>query len=113
MHLMQLKDDLYKNHWREQYNWHGVSISKLATHYNCSEDHVRQAMIELQQENPKPKATPQKDKCKSCNAPIVWMEKHPFDPPVIKGMDAAGKWHTVRQSHFASCPHADQHRKAS
>ena len=48
MHFMQLKDDLYKNHWRERFSWHGVSISKVAAHYNCSEKDVRRAMLEIQ-----------------------------------------------------------------
>ena len=55
MHLMQLKNDLYKNHWRERRNWNGVSVRKLAAHYHCSEDQTRQAMLELQKEYPAPK----------------------------------------------------------
>ena len=55
MHLMQLKNDLYKNHWRERRNWKGVSVRKLAAHYHCSEDQTRQAMLELQEEYPAPK----------------------------------------------------------
>ena len=55
MHLMQLKNDLYKNHWREQRNWEGVSVRKLAAHYHCSEDQIRQAMRELQKAYPAPK----------------------------------------------------------
>ena len=55
MHLMQLKNDLYKNHWRERRNWEGVSVRKLAAHYHCSEDKIRQAMRELQKEYPAPK----------------------------------------------------------
>ena len=55
MQLMQLKDDLYKNHWRERRNWKRLSLRKLAALYQCSEARVYQAMLDLQKEYPPPK----------------------------------------------------------
>lgn len=110
--LDNLKNELLNDHWKHAYNWAGMSIGKLSERYNCSMDDVRHVMARIAQEHPKPKAKANEDTCKTCFAPIVWIGKHPCDPPVIKGVDAAGKVHAVRQSHFVTCPQADQHRKA-
>ena len=109
--LDTLKNDLLNDHWKHAYNWAGISIRKLSERYSCSMDDVRQVMMQIAKENPKPKAMPNEGQCKSCFAPIVWIGKHPCDPPVLKVVTADGKVHTARGSHFATCPQADQHRK--
>lgn len=65
-------------------------------------------------------------RCRSCHAPIVWAEfrksgkRMPFDAPlvVISAHSAETPTGTrmvevvdLAQSHFASCPNADQHRR--
>lgn len=62
------------------------------------------------------------DRCRSCGAEIVWATTEngkaaPFDLKITGGqyiIDAAGVAHHVRTrvSHWATCPKADQHRKA-
>ncbi|MDE0316406.1 MAG: hypothetical protein OXM61_16075 [Candidatus Poribacteria bacterium] len=111
MHSEQIKNDLYTNHWQHTYSWHGVKMSKLADHYNCSIDDIRALMIDVQTAHPKPKSAANQTTCKTCGAPIVFVNKHPCDPSVHKFIDAAGKVHTGRISHFATCPDADKHRK--
>lgn len=63
----------------------------------------------------------ERTRCKSCGAEIVWGtteagKNMPFDVECEKGLyviDHSGVAHAVpvRKSHFATCPHADQHRK--
>ena len=109
--LETLKQELLNDHWRHRYNWKGVSPVKLAEMYGCSADDVRSVMFEIQKEHPKPKGNPKKATCKYCNAEIVWIGKHPCDPPVLKGVTADEKVHSFRQSHFATCPHSDTARR--
>lgn len=54
--------------------------------------------------------------CRSCNAPIVWFttvsgKRTPIDADTVKPEDEVLdlKRHT---SHFATCPNANQHRRA-
>ena len=57
--------------------------------------------------------------CKSCGAEIIWIEfngkPHPLDSNSRFGFykDIVGNWQSQRinESHFATCPNADQHRK--
>ena len=99
-------------HWKEEYNWQGLSIAKLAQRYKCSMDEVRTAIAEIQKDNPRPSRQVY-DTCKSCGAPIVWMNRHPFNAKMLKGAAADGKIQSFRESHFATCPNANQHRKAN
>jgi len=65
-------------------------------------------------------------KCSSCDASIVWLEmqsstgvkRHPFDAKpktgwvtLIDGGDVVVS-RLVYTSHFATCPNAEQHRRA-
>lgn len=109
--MHDLKQDLTKEHWKYNFNWTGLSIDKIAKRYNCSMDDVRRIMAAIEREHPKPRRRSKNDKCETCRAPIVWIGEHPCDPPIFKGVDATEKVHTVRQSHLASCPQADRHRK--
>jgi len=110
--LETLKQELLDDHWRHCYSWKGLSPVKIAKQQGCSADDVRSLMFEIQKENPpKPKETNhRKSTCKYCGAEIVWIGKHPCDPPVLKGVTADGKVHAFRQSHFATCPRANQAR---
>ena len=116
--LKTLKQELLDDHWRECYSWKGLSPVKIAEQRGCSADDVRALMFEIQKEHPPPK-TKQKHNgtntgtCKYCGAAVVWIGEYICDPPVIKGIDAVGNRHTVRQSHFATCPRASQARKSS
>lgn len=110
-HMRDLKQDLKKDHWMHSFNWTGLSIDKIAKRYNCSMDDVRRIMTAIEREYPKPNGKSQWKRCDTCRAPIVWIGTHACDPPVLKGVDAAGAVHTVRQSHAASCPQANQHPK--
>ena len=123
--LDTLKNDLLNDHWKHAYNWAGISIRKLSERYSCSMDDVRHAMTRIAQEHPPPKSKAKVERevspqpsgcrdlpstlnseettCKSCFAPIVWIGKHPCDPPVLKVVTADGKVHTARGSHFATC----------
>ena len=111
--LEMLKQDLLDGHWLQRYNWKGLSPVKIAEQRGCSADDVRSLMFEIQKENPpKPKKNRRKSTCKYCGAEIVWIGTHPCDPPVLKGVTADEKVHTFRQSHFATCPRANQARKS-
>lgn len=112
--LETLKQELLDDHWRHCYSWKGLSPVKIAKQHGCSPDDVRSLMFEIQKENPpKPKANHRKSTCKYCGAEIVWIGKHPCDPPVLKGVTADEKVHAFRQSHFATCPRANQARKGN
>ena len=59
-------------------------------------------------------------KCKSCQKEIIWIEtenfkKMPLDATPTRGYTNvySGKpvYMEIHQSHFATCPDADQHRK--
>ena len=57
--------------------------------------------------------------CKSCGADIEWIEyagkRHPLDVRKRQGFyKLVDTWTlgTFRESHFATCPDADKHRKA-
>lgn len=54
--------------------------------------------------------------CTSCKAPIVWVRtangrSMPCDPEVLAVVTDTGEIARGRQSHFASCPNADRHRR--
>ncbi len=59
--------------------------------------------------------------CRSCGARVLWAETPkgklaPYEEvrrPVHVLLDSGGRWLTLvlYQSHFATCPHAAQHRK--
>lgn len=66
--------------------------------------------------------------CKSCNAAIIWVKTvngktMPLDAEPVggtflvessqAGMQPTARAVAVRRSHFATCPQADQHRKAA
>lgn len=111
--LDNLKQDLLNDHWKHVYNWAGISVQKLSERYDCSMDDVRSVMFEIQKTHPRPKRNPKKATCKYCDAEIVWIGKHPCDPPVLKGVTADEKVHSFRQSHFATCPYRNEARKSS
>ena len=56
-------------------------------------------------------------KCKKCFAPVLWkrnpksgkMQLLDLNPKTIIDLD--GNVHTGRESHFATCPNADEFRK--
>lgn len=69
--------------------------------------------------------TEQAGRCRSCGRPVVWAillngSRHPFDPPLVivdeqsNLFEAGATVHHVdarkSPSHFATCPHASQHR---
>lgn len=113
--LEMLKQDLLDGHWLQRYNWKGLSPVKIAEQRGCSADDVRSLMFEIQKENPpKPKGNAYgKGTCKYCGAEVVWIGEYICDPPVLKGITADGRWHSFRQSHFATCTQANQARKSS
>ncbi len=56
--------------------------------------------------------------CRSCGASILFIrtsggKKTPVDARPMSGYDITGHLVTIRLSHFATCPFADQHRKSS
>lgn len=64
-------------------------------------------------------------KCKSCGAEIVWVtttngKKMPVDmkpktiliPVAMDGISVAYRAVVGHESHFATCPNADQHRRS-
>lgn len=108
-----LRQELLDDHWLHAYSWKGLSPVKLAKAYKCSADDVRSLMFDIQKAHPKPLKNATQDTCKYCGAPIVWIGKHPCDPPVLKGVTADEKVHSFRQSHFATCPYRNQARRAS
>ena len=58
------------------------------------------------------------DICKSCGAPVVWIDMADLPKSQICerkpkiGYTTDGKLTKVYESHFAFCPNAAQHRKA-
>lgn len=61
-----------------------------------------------------PAGTPAR-RCRSCNAEVYWIQtatgkKMPVDAAVDGGV-APGLHPGQGVSHFATCPHADQHRR--
>ena len=62
-------------------------------------------------------------RCRSCQAPIVWAQvarsgkKMPFNPPLVALTTKHDEAHRLLEevdlgeSHFASCPDAQQHRR--
>lgn len=112
--LETLKQELLDDHWRHCYSWKGLSPVKIAAQQGCSPDDVRSLMFEIQKTHPKPKGNSYgKGTCKYCGAAVVWIGEYICDPPVLKGITADGRWHSFRQSHFATCPRANQARKSS
>ena len=121
--LNALRRDLYYDHWGHKdspYTWDGIDPAELAIEYNCSEKEVKKVMASIAQQHPNPKkskekklaeAAPNNGDCRSCGAPIVWIDKHPCDPAIVKGVSADGSIQSVRISHFATCPDADKWRK--
>ena len=57
-------------------------------------------------------------RCSSCSAPIVWFvtaagKRMPVDEATTQPTDAAHQLDLKRhKSHFATCPNANQHRRA-
>lgn len=54
--------------------------------------------------------------CRMCGKPIVWLRtaggKHsPCEPQTVRGFDADGAVHEVRESHFAYCRGVDASRR--
>jgi hypothetical protein len=55
--------------------------------------------------------------CRSCNAEIVWIKTKagklmPLDPPVLTVVTDQGETVRGRESHWATCPGAGEHRRA-
>lgn len=56
-------------------------------------------------------------RCRSCGAEVIWIttaakrKPMPLDPDVVTVVDDAGHMHRGRESHFATCPHAEKHRR--
>jgi hypothetical protein len=56
-----------------------------------------------------------RDRCKGCNAPIVWVRTSadrliPCDPAVLTVVTDDGRIVRGRESHFATCPRASAFR---
>jgi hypothetical protein len=64
-------------------------------------------------------------KCRSCGAEIIWAVTKPggqwipldAEPADLRGLYRFDNGHAnrpppLRMTHFATCPHADEHRKA-
>ena len=57
-------------------------------------------------------------RCKSCNREIVWIKMKsgkamPVDVPALTVITEDGDTIKAYTSHFATCPNANQHRKAA
>lgn len=118
--LNALKRELYYDHWKHIYNWIGVDKEVLAKLHSCSVSDVEEIMREIETKHPKPNKTkdekladmnPNGGHCRSCGAPIVWIDKHPCNPAIQKFVQADGSVATGRISHFSTCPDADKWRK--
>ena len=122
--LDALRRELHYNHWQHAYNWNQITeqvIIALAVEHNCSKKDVQRIMGEIARDNPNPNKTkneklaekmPNSGKCRSCGAPIVWIDKHPCNPAIQKFVQADGTIATGRISHFSTCPDADKWRKS-
>lgn len=56
-------------------------------------------------------------RCSSCNARIIWLhtangKRMPVDADTVKPTDTAFDPRSDQVSHFATCPNANQHRRA-
>lgn len=61
---------------------------------------------------------PDQRRCSSCGEPMVWIrlksgKANPCDPARLMVRTGAGVLEAGRVSHFATCPHADRHRRGA
>lgn len=113
----RLRDDLVKHHWMFNYTWRGVTLDYLERGYpNVPRAEILSMMRDIAKEHDPPDVGKlPNSRCKSCGMRIFWGKlnggNHPFDPKVLVIGTADGRIERGRESHFVSCPNAEEHRE--
>ena len=112
----RLRDDLLKKHWTWNYSWRGVKLDFLEKGYEVPRAEILSIMRDIAHKYDPPNADKlPNSRCQSCGMRIIWGKQsgktHPLDPKVLNVLTAEGKLVRGRESHFVSCPNANNHRR--
>ena len=111
----RLRDDLLKDHWVWTHSWRGVTLEYLEKGYRVPRAEILSILRDIAHKYDPPDADKlPNSRCRSCGMRIFWGRlnggSHPFDPKVLSIGTDTGKLERGRESHFVSCPNADEHR---
>ena len=117
----RLRKELIEHHWLWNFSWRGVKLETLETMYGVPSSDILSIMREIAKSMDPPDAAAlakvaNAGRCRSCGMRIVWgrqnSKPHPLDPKVLN-IITLDEMEIVRgrESHFVSCPNANQHRK--
>ena len=117
----RLRKELIEEHWMWNFSWRYVKLETLETMYGVPSSEILSIMREIAKTMDPPDASElskiaNAGRCRSCGMRIVWGRQngdpHPLDPKVLN-IITLGEMENVRgrESHFVSCPNANQHRK--
>lgn len=112
----RLRDDLLKDHWTWNYSWRGVTLEFLEKGYAVPRAEILSIMRDIAHKYDPPNADKlPNSRCRSCGMRIIWGKQsgkaHPLDPKILNVLTAEGKLVRGRESHFVSCPNANNHRR--
>lgn len=113
----RLRDDLLKDQWMWNYSWRGVKLAYLEKAYGVPPAEILSIMRDIARKYDPPNADKLPDsRCTSCGMRIIWGKQnekpHPLDPKILNVLTAQGTLVRGRESHFVSCPNANNHRKS-
>lgn len=111
----RLRDDLLKDHWLWNYSWRGVKLAFLEKGYSVPRAEILSILRDIAHKyDPLDADKLPKSRCTSCGMRIIWGKQngkaHPLDPKILNVLTAQGELIRGRESHFVSCPNADNHR---
>lgn len=112
----RLRDDLLKKHWTWNYSWRGVKLDFLEKGYDVPRAEILSIMRDIAHKHDPPNADKlPNSRCQSCGMRIFWGKlngsSHPLDPKILVIVNEKGEYVRGRESHFVSCPNADNHRR--
>ena len=114
--IERLRDDLLKDQWMWNYSWRGVTLKYLEKAYKVPPAKILSIMREIAHKYDPPNVDKlPNSRCTSCGMRIIWGKQsgtpHPLDPKILNILTAQGKFVRGRESHFVSCPNANNHRQ--
>ena len=115
------KADIYRelldDPWRWNFSWRGMKLKTLEKMFDASASDILFIMRKIAREHEPPNVDKlPNSRCESCGMRIYWGQlegqRHPYDPKILVGGTVEGGHRVrIRESHFASCPDPDAHRK--